>query len=187
MIYHRQRAFSLVELITAIAILAITVSFAVSSMQPVSARTTTRSVLAKVYAGFQFARSAAVNKQQLVTICPLDGNGECINDWNQPISIFLDPSNERSLTDGNLLQLIPATTSGSLIAQPASKRYFQFRPIGTVHGTLGNVTFCPQNGDAIHAGQLILSSGGRLRYARDRDQDGVAEGSDGSPISCTRS
>lgn len=184
MIYCKQKAFTLIELLTVLALVAIVLTLAVSSMRPLSARTATSAALQKLYTGFQLARSTAVNQRQLVTICPLDGGGSCSTDWNQPISIFFDPGNNKSLTDGNLIQVIPMPSAGSLRARPKNKQYFQFDAIGTANSIWGNITFCPPNGEAAHAGQLILSMGGRLRFAQDRNKDGIVEASNGSPISC---
>lgn len=48
----------------------------------------------------------------------------------------------------------------------------------------GSFTYCANDQDMTKAQQLIVNSAGRTRFAKDSDQDGIRESSNGNPIIC---
>jgi hypothetical protein len=46
------------------------------------------------------------------------------------------------------------------------------------------LTWCPPSGDAHGAVHLVVSFGGRIRWAQDQDQDGIVEKASGQAIAC---
>jgi len=183
--HSHQRGVTLVELLVAIAILTLVLSLGSVSFQSLIERRQQSQALTDLYHLFQKGRNSAITRGSMVTICPLDDHEVCSTDWNRPIQVFLDPANERELTnETEVLYTIPAPKAGHLDARPSWKSYFQFRRNGTSHGTLGNITYCPQSGDNRNAGRLLMNMGGRLRFARDRNGDGVVQGSGGDPVQC---
>jgi prepilin-type N-terminal cleavage/methylation domain-containing protein len=179
---------TLVELLVTLALSAIILNFAVSNWSGLIERMTASQVKTNLRTAFSVARSSAVYDRQLVTLCPLDQNRQCVSDWSRPVSVFIDPDNSKSLSDAaHLIRVVPITTSGTLTPSATShggRRYFQYKPDGSTHGTIGNLTWCPQSMTVERAVQLRLNFGGRIRWAADEDGDGVVEDSSGQPIAC---
>ncbi len=186
--FKNSKGFTLVELMVTVAISAIILNFAASNLSGVIERVTASQVKTNLRSIFSVARSNAVYERQLVTLCPLDEHNQCVSDWGRPVSIFIDPDNSKSLSEAiHLIRVAPVTTSGILTPSATShggRRYFQYKPDGSAHGTIGNLTWCPQSKTVERAIQLRLNFGGRVRWAADTDGDSVVEDSSGQPIAC---
>ena len=184
----KEGGLSLIELMTAIAVMVILVGVATHNWQGLIERQQGRALKTQLRTAFQLARYQSIQNRQIVTLCPLNSEGHCIAQWNQPISVFLDPDNQKKLTSADqLLRTIPESKKGNLVASNSGiyqRRYFQFTPQGSVHGTIGNLTWCPNSGDTQRGFQLVINFGGRIRWARDTDNDGVVETASGDPIVC---
>ena len=181
----RQQGFTLIELMVAIAVLAMTISFALPAMEGLIDNAERRSALNNVYHTLSLGRSDAIKSAMPVTICPLNDSDVCTGDWTRPVSVFRDPDSQRQLTDPeHLVHIMDPPDKGRLRVRTGNRGYFQYAATGRVRGTLGNITYCPGDNDPKKAGQLVINMGGRARHARDRDDDGIVEASDGSPVSC---
>ncbi|TDT37128.1 type IV fimbrial biogenesis protein FimT [Halospina denitrificans] len=183
---REQNGLTLVELIIVVALLALLATTMIPALGGFIERVERQTTMKDMYHAFQLARAEAVANSTVVTICPLDENQECNGNWQQKVHAFLDPDSQRRLTDQDaVLRTVPSPGNGNWSANVGNSGYFQYRPDGMVRGTLGNLVYCPDSGDAHHAGQLIINMGGRVRYARDHSGDGIAQDSQGDPISCT--
>lgn len=180
-----ERGVTLLELIIVIAVLAIVTATAVPAFETLTENTRRRTQMQGMVSLFSLARTEAVSQGTIVTICPLDDSDECTGNWQKPVHVFADPDNKRALTTGNQsLRIKQPPESGSWAVRVGNRGYFQYRPNGMAHGTLGNLTWCPESGDAKRAGQLIINMGGRLRYAQDHSGNGIVQGSNGQAVSC---
>ena len=185
----RQSGFTLLELMITITI-AVIITFAVTAgWQGLIDRTTSQRVRSTMVQAFADARSQAVTANQVTTLCPLDSNLACSSDWGGTISVFTDPNNDRALTaTTELIHTHHPMSSGSLTASnsgPAERRYFQYKPDGSAKGTIGNVVWCPNSGDATRAIQLRMNFGGRITWATDQDGDGIRENAQGQALVCS--
>ncbi|WP_127557903.1 GspH/FimT family pseudopilin [Saccharospirillum alexandrii] len=180
--------FSIIELMISLAVLVIIAGMATANWQGTIERHLARQTKQELRTLFQVARHTAINRRQLTTFCPLDAANVCSNDWDQPISVFIDPGSLKVLAQPDyLIRTFKAMPNGTLIAShsgPQERRYFQFNPDGTVHGTIGNLTWCPESLMAERGVHVIVNFGGRIRWAKDRSGDGVVEKASGQPISC---
>jgi len=181
--------FSLVELTISLAILVIIAGMATANWQGTLERHQARQTKQELRSLFQIARHSAINKRQLTTFCPLDSTNTCSNNWGQPISVFIDPGNQKTLAQTDfLIRTFNALPKGTLTASSSGsqqRRYFQFKPDGTVHGTIGNLTWCPDSLMAERGVHVIINFGGRIRWGKDRSGDGIVEKASGEPITCT--
>lgn len=179
------KGLTLIEFMTATAILILLVTLGWPKLQEIGLNGQRRTSLNSLHHAFALARTDAIKNATVVTICPLNGGNICTGDWSREVSIFRDPDAELKLTDNaNLLRTVQPPDTGELKARTGNRGYFQYAPSGRVRGTLGNITFCPPDDDPTLAGQVVVNMGGRMRLARDRDDDGIVEASDGSPVRC---
>lgn len=185
MFARKNRGFSLLELMIVVVVAAILMNIAAPSFTSFISNQERKSALYGLMGMFAFAREHAVMTGAIVTVCPLDATNTCGGDWNGDVHAFLDPNNTRKLSSNEaLLRTISPSGNGRLIVRSLNRSFFQFRPSGLTHSDLGNVTWCPKSGDTSLAGQIIISRGGRVRVARDTDNDGIPEDSKGRPIRC---
>jgi type IV fimbrial biogenesis protein FimT len=180
------RGFTLIELMLVIVILSITLWIGLPSMGNLVEQTYRKTSLNNLISGLHLARTSAIFEQTHVTLCPLDAENRCVRDWRQPVSIFRDPKRQRQLTSSDaLIRVIAPPKRGNLKGRTGIRRHFGFTPSGMAKDAIGHILWCPDDGDATQAYQLLINMGGRLRIARDRDSNGIVEGSNGKDVSCT--
>lgn len=182
-----REGLTLIELVVVVALLSVVVTLAIpgfAGLVEKSHRQTTVSGLVNL---FNVARTTAIQRQVPVTICPLDpSTGGCSLDWTLPLTAFTDPHRQRGLTNSTEVILVKAPSpQGRLIGGTGIRRYLGYNADGMAAGAIGNVTWCPDDGDVREAVQLRVSWGGRVVRATDADGDGIVEDSQGAPLSCS--
>jgi prepilin-type N-terminal cleavage/methylation domain-containing protein len=185
----RQGGFTLLELMITIAIAVIIISAVTAGWQGLIENVASQRIRSDLVQTFANARSQAVTKYEITTICPLDSDDVCSANWDDPVSVFIDPDNNRSLSaSAELISIHNPRPNGSLTASnsgSAERRYFQYNPDGSARGTIGNITWCPDSEEAERAIQLRMNFGGRVTWALDRDGDGIREDAKGQPLTCS--
>ncbi len=133
----------------------------------------------------KFARNEAIRSGNLVTLCPLNTTNQCGTDWNQTITIFRDPANDKRLADpAHIVRTYDPPAKGRLTIASLTRKSFQFRANGMTFGDLGNLTWCPETTDARLASHLVISRGGRARQSQNRLSDGTPIKANGNPVKC---
>ncbi|MGP4843819.1 GspH/FimT family pseudopilin [Marinobacter sp. 1Y8] len=180
---------TLIELVATIAVLTVLISIAMNAWRPFIETVEAATVQSSVARAFTEARLTAVQKRSLTTLCPLDEDDKCSNNWNHSVVIFTDPLNQKAVTSNDQIEYVYTLSgSGKLISSLSGlnhRRYFQYKPDGGVNGTIGNLTWCPDSGNETRASQVRINFGGRLLWAEDEDHDGIAEDSGGQPLNCS--
>lgn len=180
-----QAGFTLAEMVTVLAVIAIVAVIATAGLSGIVRGTRVQTTVRKLHQDLQLARTAAVTRSRLVTVCPLDASHRCSRDWSRPISVFLDPGNARALSKKRyLLDVVPHPDQIRLEVRPARKRYFQFSSTGLVHGTLGSVLICGGRPGVDRAAYMAINMGGRVRELWDRDGDGRIKTRYGKVFEC---
>lgn len=181
----RQRGVTLIELVIAVSIIAIVAAYAVPSLSPIIESSQRRAVINDTLAFLAMGRQEAVINGQIVTLCPLKSDNRCGRDWSQPLTIFYDPGNQRSVSrQEQIIRVLPQPPHGQLKVRSFSRSYFQYRPDGMIYSDLGNITWCPEDGDARRAARFLLPKSGLIRLAKDTNGDGYVEDSRGLPVRC---
>lgn len=182
--HMRQAGFSLLELAITIVILAIATSFSSQAWSWWVSKTRNRVILEDYHSLFAYARWSAVSHRSLVTVCPLSNN-RCIDDWQRPISIFLDSNNDKAPDGGNVLkQLNIELGTYTVKSRTAGRGYFQFNSKGMTHGAMGSLVLCPSNTDSGTMAYMPVNIAGRFRAELDRDADGEIKLPWGTTVSC---
>lgn len=183
-----RRGFTLVELLTILAIVAGLWALAFPSFSQLIERINSTSRINALVGLVRFARQTAVTQQQWVTLCPASGDA-CANsrDWSTGILAFADLNRDgERQPDETVLAYHDALKPGERLTWRSFRRsnYLQFRAEGYTNWQNGSFLYCPASGDARNGKVLIINIQGRPAAAADLDGDGVVEQASGEPLVC---
>lgn len=186
---NKARGFTLVELILTLALTAILAGIASTSWTQLVSTTRHTGVINDTHRMFALARSYAVHRRTLTTICPLSETLTCTDDWNNPVSVFPDRNNDKRPDGGRIYRVFNLTKSHSrLYSRTAGRGYFQLSSNGMSHGTMGSLITCSTSGDGgVRMSYLALNIGGRIRTLHDDDGDGNIRLPWGTTVTCPKS
>lgn len=180
-----QAGLTLLELLITVAILAIISSLAVQGWSSMVERHRHRAILETYHGLFAFARWAAASKRSFVTICPLSENNKCVDEWNRPVSVFLDANKDKQPDNGQVLkEMQPVNHPFIVRSRTAGRGYFQFNEKGFAYGSLGGLVLCPANPETATMTYMAVNMVGRFRVQSDEDRDGVIRLRWGAEITC---
>lgn len=183
----RNSGMTLLEVIMAIALLSILVAATAPSLSGIIEQRRGDEVIRILREAIELTRAAAIGSGGLATLCRSSDGASCGGRWEEGMIVFLDGDGNRAPdTAGDLVRVFRfSSPAGSLRWRSfGNRQYLQMTPMGFTRDQNGNFTWCPGNGDARLARQLIVNAAGRLREALDSDGDGVREGANGRPIGC---
>ncbi len=179
------RGFTLVELLIIITILVIVSSQVLPSLGNLVDEAHKKSAVNDLIGAINLARSIAVTESMTVTLCPINGAGQCTKDWTNPVTVFKDPLKARKVTDNaSVIRQLQTVSGGTWHGKTANRRYFSFNATGFAKHAIGSILWCPNDKDTTKATQIIINMGGRARLATDSNGDGIVEDASGSPVLC---
>lgn len=164
---RRLAAYTLIELLTAIALIAILMSVAVPGFTEMRLNAQRRSALDEFWHAVFYARSEAIKRNSVVEFCRSDDGVNCNSanpNWAEGWMVFENLDGDYPGirdSDEPLLRYYEARR-GSRIT--SNRETFSFRAFtqGSINGT---ITFCDSRGSA-EARALIISHTGRPRISR---------------------
>ena len=168
----RTAGTTLVELLTALTVVAVLATVAVPSLHTFHLNARRAAVVNEFLHSLFLARSEAIKRAQIVSVCPSSDGRSCApgaGDWTRGWIVFAnrdrDDPPERDAGE-HLIVRSEGWPGGSITS---NRRAYSFRPItqGVVNGT---IVFCDARGSA-HARAIIISHTGRPRVAQ-RDAAG---------------
>ena len=181
-----KNGFTLIELMTALTILAIVVAFGVPSFSYTIKTNRMSSQINNLMSAINYARSEAVKRDdQHITMCGSTNGTSCnTSDWEKGWIIYTDPNNSGTvntilrvngvLSGGNTLRTSGFSNSGSI----------QFDTLGMLASS-GTFTLCDDRG-ANGASAVVLNLSGQSRLARDENAtpDGIVNDNLGNNVTC---
>lgn len=184
----RSVGVSLAEMLVALAAGALLMAVALPGFDGLLQRERAGSAVNQMLGAVEFTRSAAVSHRVTAALCPGAGD-RCggRNTWHDGALAFLDPNgNGRRDPGEEILMRLPPLPAGHRLYWRAfrNRTALVFRPSGLTDWQSGNILYCPPDGNATLARQIILNVQGRARRATDRDGDGIVEDSAGRPVRC---
>jgi type IV fimbrial biogenesis protein FimT len=158
----RHEGFTLLEVLTSLAVASILLTAAVPAMQDFIIRNRMSTEVNTFVASLYLARSEAVKRLRDVSLCPVESDGDCDStsqDWEQGWKVYyIDPATSSEV----VLQQTPALPSRFRII--GNRSGFGYDPTGQLAGAGMNGTylFCDTGGIA-QARKVIVSNEGRVR------------------------
>jgi prepilin-type N-terminal cleavage/methylation domain-containing protein len=183
-----QRAFTLIELMIALAVGGILLYFAVPPFEAMLERIETTSRVNGLIGMIPFARQTAVTEGRWVTVCPADAFA-CSNrgTWHTGIMAFVDVNRdgERQPAERMVAYFDEFKSGESLFWRSFRRRnYLQFRPAGYTNWQNGSFHYCPASRDPQFGKVVIVNIQGRVVPSLDTDGDGIDEQANGNPLAC---
>lgn len=162
------KGFALVELVVAVAVLAICVAVAVPAMGPMLERQRAASAMEALATQMQLARMAAITYRQPTVLCPSHDGATCsgVPDWSGGWMLFLDVDGNRRPDPGEeVIRVEAAPTSRHLRLLATSGRpQVRYMPDGRSAGSNLTISVCGR--DDLLLGAVILNNMGRPRRFR---------------------
>ena len=179
---------TLLELLVTLSIAALLTTFAIPSLVGLVRDYRATAAINGIVGQVQFTRSAAITARRPVTLCPgLAPTCGKRNTWHLGSFAFID-HNKNGRVDGSdkvVREFGPAAGQGEFTWRSfRNRKSLSITGHGLTNWQNGSFRYCPQNGDERYARQAILNAQARVRYARDRDGDGIREDAQGHPIRC---
>ncbi len=184
------RGTTLIELLAALAVAGVLLAWGGFEAARFVAGFRADAAVAQMQGAVRFARHAAVAHRSTVTLCP--GAGDTCgrrNHWHLGALVFVDADGDGRRGAGEtLLRRLPRLREGERFYWRSFRNRSSLSMLssGLTDWQNGNFLYCPSNGDARLARQLILNAQGRMRHARDGDGDGVREDASGRALACRR-
>ena len=164
----RRAGLTLVELLAALAIVAIVTTIAVPSFQWLILDTRLSTAVNDLVHDLALARSNAVTRGRPVVLCPSADGARCLAtpEWHRGWIVFVDSNRDRDRDPGEpRLRVHGPLAHGISAISSRARRRIVYHPLGFSHGSNLTMTFCAsQRPGATRA--LILSNSGHPRIAR---------------------
>ena len=185
---HLKKGFTLVELMVAIAVVAILSAIALPNMNEFLVKMRVDNEISEMQRLLLTARNMAINTGQNTTVCPLT-SGSCTTNWGNEISVFINDSNStnndkyNSVTE-ELIKTKDAINTGDKLQFAYSA--IVYTPSGQIATptAASNFNYCPKDKDDLSRG-ISVSLSGRSYTSSDTDNDNKDENREGNEIVCT--
>ncbi|WP_133716312.1 GspH/FimT family pseudopilin [Methylocaldum gracile] len=192
-----ENGFTLIELMVAVAVLAVTLTIGVPSFRDTILNNRITTQINELVADLSLARSEAIKRGVPVTLCRRNSAGnDCDNSaaWTNGWVVFSDRDGdgvfeddgdttpcEASVDDCLLRVKAPLAAGGSLTY---GRNRVTFDSQGFATGFNGTFVFCDSRG-ATKAKGSIVSNTGRVQATRDSNNDGTHEDGSGNAVTCS--
>ena len=166
---HGQRAYSLFDALTTLAVLCAVATVAIPAVSHLVASTRVTTQVNELMTHLHLARSEAIKRGQRVLLCKSRDGSRCTSDspWHEGWIVFVD-QNDNHTVDGNeqIIRVQQALTGMTLQARlsNSANNDLGYRPDG-ISGTNGTFTFCVP-GAPDRARAIIVYWTGRPRISR---------------------
>jgi len=164
---RKDAGYSLIEAMTVLAILAITLALSWPTFAEMLRRQKVRSSMHLLGSAMAMARNSAVMRGVVVIVCPDNGASDgarCAagSDWSRGWIVFMDgDGNRRPDTPSDLLRSEQAPADGAVqIRSTSGRQFLRYQADGRSGGSTLTVSFCAQGQ---LAGTIKVNNVGRIR------------------------
>lgn len=183
---YRNKGLTLIEVMIVIAIMTIIASLTAPSFNNLMRRQQVSGETDVLFSLIYFARSEAVKRNKVVTICKSDNATQCGGDWTNGWIVFSDVDKDGSRDSGETLISSGKIGEGYQLGWSAfgSNNYIRFTANGLTLSQNGSFKLCPNDNDARFARAVVISKTARVRLPKDNDGNGIYEDASGTDLIC---
>ncbi|WP_395683821.1 GspH/FimT family pseudopilin [Dokdonella sp.] len=163
------RGFTLVELMMALAIVAVLATVAIPAFGNLLGRTRQQVVMADLQASLNQARSAAVSRGMHVIACPSVDQSTCLHttQWHLGWLLFADRDHDGQRSDEEpVIGGGQAQPEGIGILATVGRPRIDYQSDGSASGTNITLTVCDRAAGPTRARTLVVSQSGRIRLGQ---------------------
>lgn len=165
--------FTLIELLVVLVLVTVLIGFAVPTYRSLVASNRVLTQVNQVITAVNFARSEAVRRHMVVTVCPSANGQNCAGKWRDGWIVFTDQKATGKFAPGDqLLRVYSAIPVKDQLEWRGSRSsgYLQLSPTGGTHGQQGTFIYCASASKIPQV--IIISQTGRIRTATGQDASG---------------
>ena len=159
------KGFTLIELVIVLTLISLLLILVVPGYQALIANSRTTSGVNQLIAAINYARSEAVKRRSIVTLCSSQNGQQCGGLWRNGWLVFVDKTaNGQITTSNNILRTYNALPPGDELTWSGSlaKQYLQMAPSGGTYGQAGTFVYSSHK----HQGIVKVSQTGRVRIEK---------------------
>jgi type IV fimbrial biogenesis protein FimT len=163
------RGFTLVEMMMALAIVAVLATVALPAFGNLLGRTRQQVATADLQASLNQARSAAVSRGTHVIACPSIDQLHCLHttQWHLGWLLFADPDHDGQRSDDEpVIGGSQSREDGIGILGTVGRPRIDYQTDGSASGTNITLTVCDRSAGAARARTLVVSPSGRIRLGQ---------------------
>ncbi len=193
----RGNGFTLLELIVALAVLAVLIGIGAPSFRSLVEDAGLSRAVGTLDGALRYARSEAIKRGQSVGLCARGTDTTCGADWTQGWLVYADDPDagtQGALDASDTIVRYVAPVAAGLTVKAAAlvrpdtslsvKSDLRFSPRGRLDWTVGSFTLCDARG-ASHARAVLLNGAGALRRERgDGSTLGTPKDALGAAVTC---
>lgn len=166
---RRSRGHTLVELVVALAIVAVLATIALPAFGKLIGRTRVQVARSDLEYSLNQARIAAVSRGLHVIACPSNDFGDCTptTSWHAGWLLFADLDHDgRHDATEPVIATNQARDAGVGILATVGRLRIDYRPDGSAPGTNVTLTVCDRAAGAADASTIVVSPTGRVRHGQ---------------------
>lgn len=164
---YRFKGVTLLELLAVLSIVSVLVAMAVPGFQSLIESNRAKVVRQQMQGLLNEARSYALKRSEVVTICHLADDNRCAANFNFPLTMFVDNDRGAILTDGSdVLRVLDMTLPDHLEMDWNRNGYIRYWPSGGTGALTGSLRFCNRFEDR-NDFRIVIARTGRTRIEFD--------------------
>ncbi len=165
----QQKAFTLIELIITIAIIAIIITVATPYVLTQLAATEAKRIRYDISNTLSIAKAESLIHRQNLIVCLSDDNSTCNKNSNSALLLFADNNDNKSFDAGvdlllTVQRLDPKYATLHLRASAGRHHIKFFGDTGTPRGHFGHIKYCPNTSYNTNKYQVSFNNIGIIRY-----------------------
>ena len=184
--YNNLRGFTLIELVTTLAIVSVLALFIVPSFSGLIKESRLTAQMNNLRSALSFTRSAAVERGINVSFCSSDDGVICKDpaSWHSGWIVFVDKNaNGVVNSEDSVIRQFEGLKAGNRLTFN-NGYYTGYNALGIVaNSKAGTFVLCDDRG-ASSAKALVVNLVGRVRTALDSDNDGTVNSGNGNNVTC---
>ena len=159
-----QQGFTLIELMTVVIIMAITIAWGIPAFSDLIERTSTRSAAESIVESFRAARLTAVQQKKRIVLCSTNDGASCGATWDDGFLVFEDTNENRSLDAGEAV-LHHETFKDSLLVKVGSNTQYKIYidSNGWTPGSADSLLVCAKPGERDNGYRIVINRAGKIR------------------------